>query len=80
MIADAIARVQQQLTIDAVEESYDDGGSHWLIGCYRAPTGFYTISCSCGWASHSGKAAAAAHALLRSHNAGHRDATATDGR
>lgn len=70
----AIERIERQLPIESVEEHFgDDGGVHYLIGCYRAPTGHYTISCACGWRHHTGKSAGQSHALMRSHVAGHRE-------
>lgn len=68
-----VERVARQLTIDAIEEAFDDGGVHYLIGCYRSSTGYFVVSCACGWRIDTGKSAGNAHALMRSHVAGHRD-------
>lgn len=68
-----VERVARQLPIASIEEVFDDGGVHYLIGCYRAPTDHYVISCACGWRSDTGTSAGGAHALMRAHVAGHRD-------
>ena len=75
----AIERLQVQLTIAEIEELFDDGGTHLLVGCYRASSGFYVISCTCGWRQNTGKSASQSHALLRAHVAGHKTRTANDG-
>jgi len=79
VIEEAIARVEKQLTIESVTEEHASGGVHYLIGCYRAPTEFYVISCSCGWRADTGKSAGNAHALMRAHLAGHDYRNADDG-
>lgn len=79
MIEQAIERVQKQLTIESVTEEHAPGGVHYLIGCYRQPTDFYAISCSCGWRADTGKSAANAHSMMRAHLAGHDFRDAPDG-
>lgn len=68
----AIERVEQQLPIESIEEHFTDGaGVHYQVGCYRAPSGHYVISCSCGWRRDTGKTASSAYALHRAHVNGH---------
>lgn len=66
-----IESFERQLTLDGIDETFTLGGIHYGIGCYRSPTGFYVISCSCGWRRDTGTSAGAAHALFRAHIAGH---------
>jgi len=66
-----IESCERQLTLDGIDEDFTSGGIHYKIGCYKAPTGFYVISCSCGMRSDTGTSAGAAHALFRAHIAGH---------
>lgn len=66
-----IARLDRQLAFTEITETVAREGVHYLIGCYKAPTGFWSISCSCGWRDDTGKAAGSAYALLRAHYRGH---------
>lgn len=74
-----IESVETQLALYSIEEAFTLGGVHYLIGCYKRPTDFYAISCSCGWRIDTGKSAGNAHALFRSHIAGHAHAVANAG-
>lgn len=67
----AIESIDEHLSLFSIEEEAAIGGVHYLIGCYRAPTGFYVISCSCGWRKDTGTSSGNAHKLLRAHFAGH---------
>lgn len=73
-----IERIEAQLPIASIDEAFDDGGVHYQVGCYRAPSGHYVISCSCGWRRDTGKTASSAYALHRAHVAGHRARVAHD--
>lgn len=75
-----ITRLDKQLALTEITETVARGGIHYLIGCYKAPTGFWSISCSCGWRTDTSKSAGGAYALLRAHYRGHEAAeiSATD--
>jgi hypothetical protein len=76
MTTEAVEAIERQLPIAEIEEVFNDGGVHYVIRCTRADTEHYTIKCACGWFSHTGRSASGAHALMRSHVAGHRDRAA----
>ena len=77
-IGRALDVLNEQLGLQEIEETFDVGPVHYLIGCYKAPTSFYVISCACGWRVDTGKSASNAHALMRAHVAGHEDAARRD--
>lgn len=74
----AIECINEHLSLFSIEEEACIGGVHYLIGCYRAPSNFYVISCSCGWRKDTGTSSGNAHAMLRAHIAGHSHALDAD--
>lgn len=74
----AVERVENLFTIAGMECEAAQGGIHYTLSCHRFETGHYSINCACGWFSHTGRSAGGAHALMRAHVAGHRDAVPDD--
>ena len=67
----AIGRIERQMSISEIEESFQGLEGHYVLHCARADTLQYTIRCSCGWWTDTGRAASTAYALMRAHVAGH---------
>lgn len=67
----AIERLGRQMTIAEITEDWHDVEAHYVVSAGRADTGFYSVSCSCGYFTSCGKSPATAHALMRAHRNGH---------
>lgn len=76
--ATAVARIENLFTISEIEVPWLANGVHYTVRCARAITGHYTVVCACGWSTHTGTSASAAHALMRAHVKGHDDRVVDD--
>jgi hypothetical protein len=75
---DAIETIEEQLSLVEITEQLDHDGAHIATSATRAVTGFWSVSCSCGWHYDTGKSASVAHRLVRAHTAGHASRVTAD--